>query len=767
MRRMWVLVAMVSVLGVGLVSAASPSASARDWTYDPSEFDAGNIISDELFYDGRAMSASEVQNFLNGQVRTCDSGSPEPCLKDYTLSTKARAATDRCNALPASSNKTAAQHIADVGRACGISQKVLLVTLQKEQALVTSTAPTARRYQIATGYGCPDTAPCETAYYGFDNQIYLSASQFKRYQLNPGNYRFRAGGTYNIGYSPTASCGTRRVTIENAATAGLYNYTPYTPNAAALAAYPGTAACGAYGNRNFWALWNIWFWGDETPGMVVRTAGASHWWLTQGNSRWRISPNDSIGRSDVQHWDDVEVVDPSYVNSFTNRGDYTGLVRATGGTPFIIDNGQRYTISGGCSQASDWGLSCSGVPVLEWDDIALFDFAGNAGPNVRLGNGHRWVLEDGTKRRVVGAESLDWAGISTTPQIDLKRNVLLASVDEGAPIAAPGVIYTALDRRKWYVSTGDSRVEVPEHIRWQSQLTTWLGWTKADVTLAAVQAVPSAGDFPTLFTRGSSSESYVLTPTGAARITDTGDWPVTFRQAPTAAVDKIPKVSPVGSAPLVIEEAFGGDVSLLADGKRQRTAPAHADTLLRVTQGELAHLTILDDANHQLPLGGAPVMPGVTIQVPGQSAKWFVDDWDTRRLTVFSAMEHTSPGPTVRATQAQVDALDRLPGVVGLGMSCTDGRTVALDGERFKIRGDALRYYTAVLDFPEYSDAACRAVAPAGDQVGRLLLNGSQYWLLQDGYRVPITSSRYQEYRPRMGDATPVDSAFLSFFPTQ
>ena len=47
------------------------------------------------------------------------------------------------------------------------------------------------------------------------------------------------------------NCGTSSVYIQNQATAGLYNYTPYQPNAAALANLYGTGdSCSAYGNRN-------------------------------------------------------------------------------------------------------------------------------------------------------------------------------------------------------------------------------------------------------------------------------------------------------------------------------------------------------------------------------------------------------------------------------------------------------------------------------------------------------------------------------------
>ena len=55
-------------------------------------------------------------------------------------------------------------------------------------------------------------------------------------------------------------CGGADVTIRNTATASLYNYTPYQPNAAALASYPGVGdRCSAYGNRNFFFLFQKYF----------------------------------------------------------------------------------------------------------------------------------------------------------------------------------------------------------------------------------------------------------------------------------------------------------------------------------------------------------------------------------------------------------------------------------------------------------------------------------------------------------------------------
>lgn len=302
---------------------------------DGSDFDAGNIISDSVFFNSNSMNASQIQNFLESRVPVCDtngsetisyryndspvrvgegtdpyvstdratygaryqsywdilpvgqrnpvspdSNAPFVCLKDYIQNTPEKIAeSGLCGYLPAKSNQSSAQIIDDVAKTCGISQKVLLVLLQKEQALVNDDWPWGRQYTSATGYGCPDPPPgqplnCNSEYYGFFNQVYKAARGFMWYSLNNGpNYK-KNQNNYIL-YSPVANCGGSTVYIENQATAGLYNYTPYQPNSATLAVGLGVStSCGAYGNKNFWWYYQQWFGSTQTataPGCTEAT----------------------------------------------------------------------------------------------------------------------------------------------------------------------------------------------------------------------------------------------------------------------------------------------------------------------------------------------------------------------------------------------------------------------------------------------------------------------------------------------------------------
>ncbi|MEQ1734871.1 MAG: cell wall-binding repeat-containing protein [Rhodoglobus sp.] len=254
------------------------------------QFDPGYIISDTQFYDRDAMSESDIQAFLNARgPATCRPG--YTCLKDYTFTTFTKAANPMCAAYTGAASETVARIIWKVSQACGISPRVLLVMLQKEQGLITDDWPTAGQLAAAMGAGCPDTAACDPAQAGFYQQVYLAAYYLIRYGGPPGTgpgtpytsdfSRYGPGKTVAVQYHPNAACGTSAVYIRNQPTGSLYTYTPYTPNAAALANLGADGdACSSYGNRNFWWLYNIWF-GDPTAGIegvtVSRISGADRY----------------------------------------------------------------------------------------------------------------------------------------------------------------------------------------------------------------------------------------------------------------------------------------------------------------------------------------------------------------------------------------------------------------------------------------------------------------------------------------------------------
>lgn len=232
-------------------------------------FSAGNIISDYMMSNRNSMSLAQIQQFLT---------SKNPCNDtDYNKYLRLKAAYPSndwhfenghfiClseerfgDGETLGSGQTAAEIIYQAAQDYYINPQVLLVLLQKEQGLITDTYPNKVQYRAATGFGCPDTAPCSVEYYGFKNQVRKAASMFREV-LDGGWSNYPAYKTVYVQYNPNAGCGGTNVYIENRATSALYRYTPYQPNASALNAGYGTGdVCGAYGNRNFYLYFTDWF----------------------------------------------------------------------------------------------------------------------------------------------------------------------------------------------------------------------------------------------------------------------------------------------------------------------------------------------------------------------------------------------------------------------------------------------------------------------------------------------------------------------------
>jgi hypothetical protein len=284
---------------VGITRADSVSAATKE------NFNPGHIIDDAVFYNSSSMDVNQIQAFLDSKVPNCDTygtgiatewGSsmtrkdyaasrgwnapPYTCLRDYKQNTpQMEAASGLCGPLAKRDNNTSAQIINEVAKACGINPQVLIVLLDKEQSLITDIWPLQSQYQHATGFDCPDTAPCDPNYAGFFYQVYYAARQFKIYQARPNDYSYIAGRTNRVYWqtnkgafvNPTgnandpsrtnqSACGYNNITITNQATAALYIYTPYQPNQSAMNNLYGTGdGCSAYGNRNFWRTFTDWF----------------------------------------------------------------------------------------------------------------------------------------------------------------------------------------------------------------------------------------------------------------------------------------------------------------------------------------------------------------------------------------------------------------------------------------------------------------------------------------------------------------------------
>jgi hypothetical protein len=311
-----------SLVALAILLGATFGLPQKTQALSGSQWKPGRIIDDGIFFNKNSMSVSQIQTFLNKKVPVCDRNNPYKgwvngkyikapytCLKEYNENTTTKVNnigkfTSDGKPVVVSGGKSAARIIWDAAQTYGINPQVLIVMLEKETSIVTDPWSAEWQYDRAMGYACPDSGPgntanCDTSYYGFYNQVVSAAWQLKRYTTHPDEFNFKAGVNRYIQYSPNVSCGGKNVYLENKGTAALYNYTPYQPNAGALSNLYGTANCGAYGNRNFWRMFNEWFGPTSvahyasdyyrykhTSAFRGQTVQAELWFRNDGNTTW-------------------------------------------------------------------------------------------------------------------------------------------------------------------------------------------------------------------------------------------------------------------------------------------------------------------------------------------------------------------------------------------------------------------------------------------------------------------------------------------------
>ncbi|WP_181032875.1 hypothetical protein [Clavibacter michiganensis] len=723
-------------LGVGLVGTGAvggPAEPAR--AASAADFDPGMIISDAKFYDGAAMTQGEISSFLAARVPRCATG--YVCLRDYVESTPARAGDARCTGLSAS-RLSAADIVYWVGRACGVSQEALLVLLEKEQGIVTDSTPSARQYRSATGYGCPDTADCDSAYYGFFNQVYNAARQFKVYQATPSRWNYQAGRSNRILWHPTASCGSSQVTIRNQATAGLYIYTPYQPNAAALRNLYGTGdSCSAYGNRNFWRLFTDWF-GPTTDGPVssfAKTASSGAVYLLVGSTKHPL-PDWSVYLA-LQSLGPIATVSESRLASYATGRPASPLVRdPRSGEVALVEGGARHAFSS-CGLVDAYGFACGGAVDLDATQLGRLPSGAPVSDYfVTAGSSAVYYLTESKRFPVESWSSLLALNGGRSPYVATMSASAASRWPVGRTIVAPGTLMKgpgAADQV--FLADGlDRRIPVTA--------------TAVALDVGAAQQVRTVA---ASVVAGYSATSSALSPAvrcagvihlgstaGLVRVGDAGGLPVTDLQGRTC--DVLPRSGAAMPGAVLVKASSSSAVLVLQSGTARplpdwRTAVAVAGTSRPV-------IAVVRDATlAAIPRGSAVLPVGALVKTASDAGVYLVDG--TQRLVWVSDLAITDELGLRGITTVGADALGSLPRVmtpVGRVVTCAGAAYVGASGRLLPVAASAGHG----LPVTALAAATCGGLplgsGPALSQVLVKSPSGSSVQLVQAGQRRPVTS---------------------------
>ncbi len=282
-----------------------------------SEFNANLLIADTDFRNTSSMTENQIQDFLVAK---------NSMLKTYTQDgkTAAKIIYDAANGVTSSGIydwRDPTWH-----RQVAINPQVLLVTLQKEESLITGQFDQTtynNRLRIAMGYGCPDSGGCEETYYGFYNQLNYAAWQFDwnfERSILPGYSDYKVGQTMTF----SDWNGKHTVTIGNQATASLYRYTPHVYN----------------GNYNFWLLFNNWFGPGAILLPVARVSDGAPIYILSGGRKWPIAD-----LATFEAWgytsELIQTKTQGELDALATAETVTTFVKGSGATIYLIDNKRK------------------------------------------------------------------------------------------------------------------------------------------------------------------------------------------------------------------------------------------------------------------------------------------------------------------------------------------------------------------------------------------------------------------------------------------
>lgn len=457
-----------------ILSLLVPSFVRAQTAIDPA-FDPGFLISDAAFGDTQTFGGAEgVQQFLQAKGSVLANTTSEFLAKlrePSDTSWKSRLDDPRSNL---GRTRTAAELIYDAATSAGLNPQVLVVTLQKEQTLITKSFTTdsdlQRALDRALGYGCPDNQPCQASFLGFYNQLFgtfdaegnrwigaaKSLSRSFAYEtsgtrtgrgplIDASNQAFGSGPFVRpsrMGDAVTFSNETangyqvearQTVTLKNYATTALYRYTPHVFN----------------GNYNFWKFYQAWF---RYPNGTVLSSNGQLWVVDNGLRRTFSS---FVAAQRGLNVAGAIVVSPTELSSYqegtklvpkdgTLIGDGTGVL-------YLIEGGVRHKITS--FTASQRGLNTANAVTLDTSEVNSYELGSILLPleNTLLksdADGTVYIMSGGTKRPLSGTifaqRKLSFARVATLPAAEVAEipTGSLMPPTDGTQISSPsGAIY--------------------------------------------------------------------------------------------------------------------------------------------------------------------------------------------------------------------------------------------------------------------------------------------------------------------------------------
>ncbi|HMI09804.1 MAG TPA: hypothetical protein VK497_05420 [Candidatus Saccharimonadales bacterium] len=741
---------------------------------DARNFNAGRIIDDGIFTNSDAMSVGTIQNFLNSKVPACDTwggktselgggtraqwlashgySTPVTCLRDY-YENPANGQSNYGTSVPAG-GISAAQIIYNYSKQFNINPQTIIVTLQKENGMVTDEWPTPKQFREAMGFGCPDnTAPgapaCDPSYGSFSAQIYQAARHFRGYIDKPAGWFVPfTTGVNSIAYSPAASCGRSNVNIENRSTVALYSYTPYRPNQAALnAQYGGGDSCSAHGNRNFYLYFTDWFGSTIMNGNFLRTVDNGSLYLISDDMKYPI-PDMNIFNA-LYPLGGVGYVSQSYLDSKTTGQTLGRIIRSPDGTVYFYDAGIRLSF-GSCALVEAYGSSCGQSALLTESQVNSLS-VGPPMTNVLNTTSGKSFYMDGKKREIYDQLALNPYGVNASTA-NVLNETALSNTALGVPIVRDDTYIRNRTSGGLYGYSSGVLRKVDTGI----QTTTYLNNLNPPSIDGAGVNLLTGGTDVSGFIRSQSGMSYILTDAGKMRLTDVDDWQKTFVLMSDGLLSQIPDVGTLSPA-YFVKSKNSGTVYLLSTGEK-RTIQGWMDLLAINANPTILNLS--DYYINSVTEGATVLSPGGLVKTQNDATVYMVNGLN-KKIPMNSFNPSTELGSTTLniVSDGVMSKYATEADVLRPTVKCGVKQGLAVGGKAYDISLPGAQY--TVL-----SDINC-SILEWKDTPGFFLAPNGTIYQLKNSQKLPI--SGYQMYL-NLGGTTQntirASNYVLDMFPT-
>ncbi len=735
MKRAYGIAALVVVLVVPVAVAIAPVGAPAALAANAAQFDPGNLISDATMYNGAAMSAADVQSFLVQRESACSS----TCMANYQQDTPSMPATTRCSAYTGVVGERASDIIAKVGAACNISQKSLIVLIEKESSLISASNPALSRFRYATGFSCPDTAACDPAFGTFFYQVYYAARQFQTYAQTPTQWNYQAGRVNQVLYSPNASCGSGPVFIQNKATAGLYIYTPYQPNAAALNNLYGIGdACSSYGNRNFWRIFTDWFGSPTDASSLLRTADNATVYLVSDTMKYPVPSLPILAA--LAPLGQVTFVSQTYIDSYTTGHAVGRSLRGPDGSIYFYDSGIKLPFTT-CAQAVDYGASCDATGYVQLTAAQVGTFVTGPVLSSVMGTveGGRYYIKNGQKAEILDDQSQALAGIPAGMNV-LTENAL-AGLSLAAPVVRDGAFALTRGTSTYSLLTAHSRYPVESGA--QSSLGV-VARTTGSLLPASIALIPG---LPTVFTG-------LAAVTGTSTMTDLssiGRYDFTGGGLASSGAVPVPQAL-ADSYPLKGAIAPGSFIKSPSNGTVFVVMPTDIrpvsgwDALLALTPSGSPTITTLDQSLIDLTAKGPVALTSGSLVRSPQNATVYLVNGVTNRVPFSSFDFPLAAGFTsfTYTTEERLQAYPPASQLLGYGLTCGTTSYIAGGGAVHVVSADLAPLYP--FTYVALDGFTCAKLTVGAPATSFIRVDSGTIYKLSGGQKLPVLSmSRFAE----------------------